>query len=81
MRAMARPLALRVRLLDVPCLWCGEIVDRNRRGTIVQSSWASEWRAYATREEAFVAGSGRLAELRCVGRRHGGDRRTEERAA
>ena len=81
MKAVPGALDLSVRLLDDPCLWCWEIVDRNRGGAIVQSSWASEWMAYETREEALRAGSGRLAERRCVGRRNAGDRRKEESAA
>lgn len=54
---------LRVRLLPEPCLWCWEIVDRRRGDTVVQSSWATEWMAYESREEALTAGRRRLSEL------------------
>lgn len=66
---MAWPAAfdLNVRLLAEPCLWCWEIVDRYHGGALVQSSWASEWTAYDTREEALRAGCERLSELRCTG--------------
>ena len=57
------PLDLRVRLLGDPCLWCWEIVDRNR-GVVVQSSWDGEWTAYGAPEAALAAAHERLAELR-----------------
>lgn len=63
MRSRAAALDLQVRRLADPCLWCWEIVAPGRGGAVVQSSWASEWAAYETREEALGAGRGRLAEL------------------
>jgi hypothetical protein len=63
MRMRAIAMDLRVRLLPEPCLWCWEIVERRRGGTLVQSSWATEWMAYESREEALAAGHGRLSEL------------------
>jgi hypothetical protein len=81
MSARAAALDLRVRLLGDPCLWCWEIVDRYRGGVLMQSSWASEWTGYETREEALSAGCGRLAELRCAGAGHARDRRKGESAA
>jgi hypothetical protein len=54
---------LTVRLLAEPRLWCWEIVDRRLGDTLVQSSWATEWMAYESREEALTAGRRRLAEL------------------
>jgi hypothetical protein len=55
-------LVLRVRLLAEPCLWCWEICD-GVDGPLVESSWASEWVAFASRQEATAAGARRLAEL------------------
>lgn len=81
MRARPAALDVRVRLLAESCLWCWEIVDRYRSGALVQSSWASEWTAYDTREEALGAGCGRLAELRCAGSARARDRRKGESAA
>jgi hypothetical protein len=54
---------LTVRLLAEPCLWCWEIVDRRLGDTLVQSSRATEWMAYESREEALTAGRRRLSEL------------------
>jgi len=77
MSGRAASLEVRVRLLPEPCLWCWEIVDPHRRDAPVHSSWAGEWAAYASSEEAFAAGCARLAELGCAragsrvpGRRH-----------
>lgn len=81
MRARPAALDVRVRLLAEPCLWCWEIVDRYRGGALVQSSWASEWTAYDTREEALGAACGRLAELRCAGSGRARDRRKGESVA
>jgi hypothetical protein len=63
MRMRAIAVDLRVRLLPEPCLWCWELVDRRRRDTLVQSSWATEWMAYESREEALAAGRRRHSEL------------------
>ena len=67
MRSSAAALDLRVRLLGDPCLWCWEIVDRQRGGVLVQSSWAREWTAYTTQGEALSTGCERLAELQSTG--------------
>lgn len=63
MRMRTSAFDLRVCLLPEPCLWCWEIVDRRRGDTVVQSSWATEWMAYESREEARTAGRRRLSEL------------------
>ena len=57
-----RGLVLRVRLLAQPCLWYWEICD-GVDGRLVESSWASDWVAFASRQEAVAAGTRRLAEL------------------
>ena len=51
---------VRVRLLAEPCLWVWEIVDSD--GRVIESSWADDWVAFATRAEAVAAGARRLAE-------------------
>jgi hypothetical protein len=56
-------LDVRVRLLEEPCLWCWEIVDRSRRDAVVCSGWAIEWMAYESSEAALVAGRRYLAKL------------------
>jgi hypothetical protein len=81
MNAPPATLDLRVRLLAEPCLWCWEIVDRNRGDALVQGSWAGEWIAYESSKEAFSAGRGRLAELRAAGAGRVRDRRKGESAA
>ncbi len=52
-------LTVEVRLLPEPCLWCWEIRDPNR-GELVESSWAAEWAAYPSPEEAYAEGRRRL---------------------
>lgn len=52
-------LKVEVRLLPEPCLWCWEIRDADR-GQVVESSWAAEWAAYPSPEEAFAEGRRRL---------------------
>lgn len=59
-------LAVRVRLLPDPCLWCWEIRDEIE-GELVESSWASAWTAYSSREAAQAAGQRRLIELAAGG--------------
>lgn len=59
-------LVLQVRVLSEPCLWYWEIRDA-ADGRLVESSWASEWVAFASRTEAAVAGARRLAELAASG--------------
>ena len=63
MSVRSEAIDVRVRLLPEPCLWCWEIVDRRRGGTLVRSSWSTEWMAYESREEALSAGRRHLAEL------------------
>ena len=55
------PVDVRARLLSEPMLWCWELIDRG--GTVIQSSWAVEWTAYGSRDEALAAGRARLAAL------------------
>jgi hypothetical protein len=56
------PLMLRARLLAEPCLWCWEIVDEVD-GTLVESSWESEWTAFESADAAWRAGARRLSAL------------------
>ena len=72
MSRRAAALQVRVRFLPEPCLWCWEIVDPYRRGALVHSSWAGEWTAYGSQEEALAAGCARLAELRSTRASSGG---------
>lgn len=51
--------ACEVRLLPDPYRWYGEIRDTDR-DQVVASSWAGEWTAYASPEEASRAGRRRL---------------------
>ncbi|HXG15362.1 MAG TPA: hypothetical protein VNK50_03890 [Calidithermus sp.] len=55
-------LTVEVRLLPDPCLWYWEILDTDR-GEVVASSWAGEWTAYPSPEEAYRAGQRRLVRL------------------
>ena len=59
---MGESLVLDVRQLAEPCLWYWEIRD-GADGRLVESSWANEWIAFASRTEASAAGARRLAEL------------------
>ncbi len=79
MKTPAAPETLRVRLLSDSCLWCWEIADPHRDGALVYSSWANEWNAYESREDALRAGQARLAELRSAGagRASAAERRVE----
>jgi len=52
-------LTVEVRLLPDPCLWYWEIRDADR-GEVLESSWAGEWTAYSSPEEALRAGRRRL---------------------
>lgn len=45
-----------------PCLWCWEIRDPVD-GELIKSSWADEWIAYDSSEEAFLAAEERVSEL------------------
>ncbi len=58
----ADDLAVRVRLLDEPALWCWEISEAGS-GRVVETSWSSQWMAYDSSDEAFADGQRRLAEL------------------
>jgi len=53
---------VKVNLMSAPCLWRWEIVD-TEDGALVESSWASQWMAYESSQEALWAGILRLAEL------------------
>ena len=75
MRARPAPVDLRVTLLAEPSLWCWEIVDGQRDGALVSSSWTSEWMAYDTRQEALTAGRRRLSELRAAAGARGSRRK------
>jgi len=56
-------LVVEVALLTEPCVWYWQI--RNSVDNwLVESSWANEWIAFASRAEAVAAGAARLAELR-----------------
>lgn len=59
-------LALSVRLLGELCLWVWEI--RARDGRVLDSSWETQWAAFASREDAEAAGRRRLTELATVRR-------------
>ncbi len=54
-------LTVEVRLLPDPCLWCWEIRDADRN-EVLESSWAGEWTAYGSPEEALRAGRRRLTD-------------------
>jgi hypothetical protein len=56
-------LVVDVSLLAEPCAWYWQILD-GRDGRLMESSWATEWVAFASRAEAAAAGASRLAELR-----------------
>ena len=62
MLEQGRDLAVEVQLMSEPCLWRWEIRDR-ARGDVVDSSWAGQWMAYESSEEAYRAGYQRLASL------------------
>src|SRR6266481_1571582 len=59
MRDRNERLTVEVRLLPDPCLWCWEIRDA-QRNEVLESSWAGEWTAYGSPEEALRAGRRRL---------------------
>jgi hypothetical protein len=67
----AERLMIKVNLLSEPCLWCWEIID-TADGSLVESSWATEWTGYESSYEAWGAGTLRRNELR---RRRAGARR------
>lgn len=55
-------LTVKVALVAEACLWCWEILDAEK-GTLIESSWASEWTGYESSREALRAGTMRLTEL------------------
>ncbi len=55
-------LTVEVRLLPDPCLWCWEIRDA-ACGEVVESSWAAQWAAYPSREEAYSEGRRHLGRI------------------
>lgn len=55
-------LTVEVRLLPDPPLWAWEIRDA-AGDAVVESSWAGEWTAYDSPEEAYAAGRRRLTRL------------------
>ena len=60
-------LTVKLRLLSEPSLWCWEIVD-TADGTVVESSWATNWIGYKSSPEALGAGIMRLTDLTRGGR-------------
>src|SRR2546427_5279599 len=58
---LSERLRVEVRLLPDPCLWCWEIRDADRN-EVLESSWAGEWTAYRSSEEALRAGRRRLTD-------------------
>src|SRR2546430_16237783 len=62
-------LTVEVRLLPDPCLWCWEIRDAHRN-EVLESSWAGEWTAYSSPEEALRAGRRRLTARPAAFTRH-----------
>jgi hypothetical protein len=64
----AERLMVKVDLMTTPCLWCWEIVH-TRDGTVVESSWATDWTGYESAHEAWGAGILRLNELNRRSRR------------
>jgi len=61
-------LTVNVHLLSEPCLWSWEIVDAEH-GSVVESSWATEWTGYTSPREALQAGVIRLTNLTRSSRR------------
>jgi len=55
-------LSVEVQLMNEPCLWRWEIRDRER-DEVVDSSWARDWMAYESPEEALQAGRRHLTSL------------------
>lgn len=53
---------LEVRLMNDPCLWRWEIREA-MRDRLVESSWAGDWMAYNSADEAYRAGRQRLTSL------------------
>lgn len=55
-------LTVKVHLLGEPPLWSWDILD-TRDGSVVESSWATEWTGYVSSREALRAGLLRLTDL------------------
>ena len=55
-------LTVQVTLMTNPCLWRWEIRDV-ARGEVLDNSWAADWMAYESFEEAYRAGRARLRAL------------------
>lgn len=58
----AERLMVKVNLMSEPRLWCWEIVD-SEDGSLIESSWATQWTGYESSHEAWGAGILRLNEL------------------
>jgi hypothetical protein len=56
------PFEVRVDLMPEPSLWRWEIRDP-KTNEVVASSWADDWMAYATSEDAFRAVDARLKPI------------------
>jgi hypothetical protein len=57
------PFNVEVHLMSEPCLWRWEIRGRDG-GEIVANSWACEWMAYDSAEDALRARRQRMVSLR-----------------
>jgi hypothetical protein len=62
------PFKVSVDLMAEPCLWRWEIRDPETNG-VVESSWADDWMAYETSEDALRAVGARLTSMACAPRR------------
>lgn len=60
--ASGRRFRVQPRLMVEPCLWCWEVRDPVH-GELIESSWADEWTAYDSPDEALLAAARRVAEL------------------
>ena len=67
-RLRREPFEVSVDLMSEPCLWRWEIRDP-RTNDAVASSWADDWMAYETSEEALRAVSARLRAMARARRR------------
>lgn len=57
-----RRFAIHLHLMAEPCLWCWEVRDLVH-GQLIKSSWANEWTAYDSAEEARLAAELQVTEL------------------
>jgi len=67
-RHSAERMMVKVSLMSEPCLWFWEILD-TRDGTLIESSWATQWTGYESSHGAWGAGILRLNELSWRSRR------------